>query len=94
MHERARTLSSAEISVVDDQPESTVRTSEAINERGEVIEVIHLGDGYVDINGYIFHDDWDEIDPPGSDDQPEIPHEVVMAEIFEMLKMPVDQAEG
>ena len=91
MHESVRPDS-----VVDDRTDESIirRTSEAVNERGEVIEVVHLDGGYVDINGYIFHDDWDEIDPPGNDDEPDIPHEVVMAEIFEMLKTPVDKAEG
>ena len=90
MQESVRTFSSMDVSVVDDRSESVVRrTSEAVNERGEVVEVVHLDDGYVEVDGYVFHEDWDEIDPPGSDDEPGIPHEVVMAEIREMLRKPI-----
>ena len=82
---------SSDVSVIDDRSECTVRhTSEAVNEKGEVVKVVHLDGGYVEFDGYVFHEDWDEIDPPGSDDEPGIPHELVVAEIREMLGKPVD----
>lgn len=37
-----------------------------------------------DYNGYHFEVDWDEIDPPGIDDEPGIPHEQVMREMREL----------
>jgi hypothetical protein len=43
-----------------------------------------------DINGYHFEVDWNEIDPPGFDEDPEdgIPHEQVMREMWEILNAP------
>ena len=39
-----------------------------------------------DYNGYHFEVDWDEINPPGIDDEPQIPHEQVVRETLELLE--------
>ena len=50
----------------------------------------HL-DGTLELNGYFFEVDWDEIDPPeGHPDAQEIPHETVVAEIRAFLGAPDD----
>ena len=50
----------------------------------------HL-DGTLELNGYFFEVDWDEIDPPeGHPDAQEIPHETVVAEIRALLGAPND----
>jgi hypothetical protein len=77
MKEPAAILASESISVVDDvssvaEPDSGTGPDE------QNFEARDLGDGYVEINGYVFYENWDEIDPPGSDDEPEIPHEEVV----------------
>ena len=82
-------LASRHVSVVDDVDDELAE-DDAVSELAvQKLDVIDLGDGYVELNGTVFYEDWDEIDPPGSDDEPGIPHEVVMAEIWAMLKKPV-----
>jgi len=81
-------LASQDISVVDDVDDELVED----DVESESVEIdwnpkaTDLGDGYVEINGYVFYENWDEIDPPGSDDEPEIPHEEVMAYVADLLK--------
>ena len=51
--------------------------------------VIDHPDGTVEIDGYFFEINWDEIDPPdGSADGPGIPHEEAMAEVCRQLGLP------
>jgi hypothetical protein len=78
-------LKSEDISVVDDV--STDVVLESVGElEGQNVEVRDLGGGYVEINGYVFQEDWDEIDPPGSEDEPEFSHEEVVAGIRNLAK--------
>ena len=49
-------------------------------------EVIDLGGGYIEINGNVFYEDWDEIDPPDCENEEEIPHEEVMAYLRDLIK--------
>ena len=93
MRKGTQHLASKGISVVDDMSDSPIarRTSEAIDEEGELVEVLHLEDECIEVNGYVFHENWDEIDPPGGDDGPDIPHELVMAETRAMLRKPVER---
>jgi len=54
------------------------------------LAIEHL-DGTLELNGYFFEVDWDEIDPPeGHPDAQEIPHETVVAEIRAFLGAPDD----
>ena len=60
--------------------------------RGSVVledAVIDHPDGTVEVDGYFFEVDWDEIDPPdGSAEGPDIPHEEAMAEACKQLGLP------
>jgi hypothetical protein len=78
-------LTSQNLSVVDDV-DVVPKGNTGLDEDDQNPEVTDLGDGYVEINGYVFYENWDEIDPPGSEGEPEIPHEVVTAEFEAMLK--------
>jgi hypothetical protein len=52
--------------------------------------IIDYPDGTAELNGYFFERiAWDELDPPqGHPDAEEVPHEVVMNEICEILGIP------
>ena len=77
------------VSVVDDiSNESASGSSNSVNEHQA--DVHDLGNGYVQINGHVFHENWDEIDSPKHDEEPAIPHEEVMASIYALLKQPVE----
>ncbi len=80
-------FASRDLSVVDDVADTLVaRGDQDPDEIGQSHPAIDLGGGYIEINGYVFHEDWNEIDPPGSDDEPEIPHEEVMAYLHDLVK--------
>jgi hypothetical protein len=42
-----------------------------------------------ELNDHYFEIDWNEVDPPGEEDQPGIPHDEVMREIRALQKRPV-----
>jgi hypothetical protein len=80
-------LASQDISVVDDVSHDSVEcVSQGSGGSDQDSEVIDRGDGYIEINGNLFYENWDEIDPPGSDDEPEIPHEEVVAYIRDLVE--------
>ena len=68
---------------IDDAPASSPTCGRDVQEDPEVID---LGGGYIEINGNVFYEDWDAIDPPGSDDEEEIPHEEVMAYLHNLVR--------
>jgi hypothetical protein len=80
-------FSSECVSVVDDVLDSLVSSSRQV-ESDDNQQVIDLGNGYLEIDGCVFYEDLDEIAGSDGDEVPGIPHEVVMAEIREMLKKP------
>ena len=80
-------FSSEGASVVDEVVDSLVSHSRQI-ESDDNQQVIDLGNGYLEIDGCVFYEDLDEIAGRDGDEVPGISHEVVMAEIREMLKKP------
>ena len=85
----AQILASESVSAVDDVVDKRVVIQHA-DPFGEQPDAIPLGGGYIQIGEYVFYEDWDEIDPPGADDEPETPHEVVMARFRESLKKTIE----
>lgn len=72
------------LSVVDDVEDAPACSSQVARDAHDDPEVIDLGGGYIEINGNVFYEDWDKIDPPGCEDEEEIPHEEVMAYLREL----------
>ena len=83
-------LASQSISAADDLCSNLATEIDSVSSDHHVDQNASA-DGLVQIGDYVFYENWDEIDPPGSDDEPGIPHEVVVAKIWAMLKKPVDR---
>lgn len=92
MSKRSQIIASKRVSSPSDicQP-SAADTAPGSESCAVAIDPIPHVDGFVTVGGYVFYENWDEIDPPGrDDDEPEIPHEEVMAKIRALLKKPIE----
>jgi hypothetical protein len=55
----------------------------------QVDEMAENPDGTIELGGYVFKVDWDEIDPPdGHSDMEEVSHETVVADMCALLGLP------